>query len=78
MAKEPRIDWSRCPLIETNIHVHGGAPVLRSTRMPVSAIVDNFEYGLTASEISDQFEISQDLVEAILDYAMSHSVAHPV
>jgi uncharacterized protein (DUF433 family) len=58
--------------------VQSGAPVLRGTRMPVGAILDNFEYGLSAAEISEQFEVPQDQVQAILMYAKSHRVAHPV
>ena len=78
MAKEEKIDWSRCPLVEVNPRVHSGAPVLRGTRMPVDAIIDNFDYGVTVAEISEQFEIPQDCIEAILSYAKGHRLAHPV
>jgi uncharacterized protein (DUF433 family) len=78
MPTAEQIDWSRCPLVEVNPNVQSGAPVLRGTRMPVSAIVDNFDYGLSVAEISEQFEIPQDRVQAILTYAKSHRVAHPV
>jgi uncharacterized protein (DUF433 family) len=78
MADEERIDWSQCPLVEINPRVQSGAPVLRGTRMPVSAIVDNFDSGLSVAEISEQFELPQDRVQAILAYAKSHRVAHPV
>jgi len=46
--------------------------------MPVNAIVDNFDYGLSVAEIAEQFEVPQDCVQAILTYAKSHRVAHPV
>jgi uncharacterized protein (DUF433 family) len=75
---EERIDWSQCPLVEVNPRVQSGAPVLRGTRMPVNAIVDNFDYGLSVAEISEQFEVPRDQVQAILMYAKSHRVAHPV
>lgn len=78
MAAEEQIDWSECPLVEVNPRVLSGAPVLRGTRMPVNAIVDNFDYGVSAAEISEQFEIPQDRIQAILAYATSHRVAHPV
>jgi uncharacterized protein (DUF433 family) len=71
MAAEEQIDWSQCPLVEVNPHVQGGAPVLRGTRMPANAIVDNFDYGVSVAEISEQFEVPQDRVEAILTYAKS-------
>jgi uncharacterized protein (DUF433 family) len=65
-------------LVEVNPRVHSGAPVLRGTRMPVDAIIDNFDYGVTVAEISEQFEIPQDCIEAILFYAKGHRLAHPV
>ena len=78
MAGEGQIDWSQCPLVEVNPRVQSGAPVLRGTRMPVNAIVDNFDYGLSVAEISEQFEVPEDRIQAILTYAKSHRVAHPV
>jgi uncharacterized protein (DUF433 family) len=76
MAVKERIDWSACALVEVKPGVHSGAPVLRGTRMPADAIVDNFDYGLNAEEIAAQFELAPDLVEAILTYAKSHRIAH--
>ena len=78
VSNEETIDWSECPLVEIKAEVHSGAPVLRGTRMPASAIVDNFDYGLSVAEIAEQFEISPGSVEAILTYAKSHRIAHPV
>ena len=78
MAVAAQIDWSQCSLVEVNPNVHSGAPVLRGTRMPVSAIVDNFDFGVSVAEISEQFEIPQDRVQEVLTYAKSHRVAHPV
>jgi uncharacterized protein (DUF433 family) len=78
MVTKEIIDWSECPLVEINPEVQSSAPVLRGTRMPVSAIVDNFDYGVSVAEIAEQFEVPQDRIEAILAYAKSHRVAHPV
>ena len=44
--------------------------------MPVGAIVDNFDYGVSVAEIAEQFEVPAERVEAILTYAKSHRVAH--
>jgi uncharacterized protein (DUF433 family) len=52
--------------------------VLRGTRMPVSAIVENYDYGVSVEEIAEQFEIPPDRIKAILAYAKCHRVAHPV
>ena len=78
MAAQEKIDWSGCQLVEVKPGVLSGAPVLRGTRMPVDAIVDNFDYGVSVAEIAEQFEVPSDSVEAILAYAKSHRVAHPV
>jgi uncharacterized protein (DUF433 family) len=78
MATEGKIDWSECPLVEIKQGVQSGAPVLRGTRMPVGPIVDNFDYGVSVLEIAEQFELPPDHIEAIVAYAHSHRVAHPV
>jgi uncharacterized protein (DUF433 family) len=78
MPSKEQIDWSECPLVEVKPGVQSGAPVLCGTRMPVNAIVDNFDYGVSVAEIAEQFEIPADRVEAIVTYARSHRVAHPV
>ncbi len=78
MATKKKIDWSECPLVETKPGVQSGVPVLRGTRMAVDTIVDNLDYGVSAAEIAEQFDVPTDRVEAILAYAKSHRVAHPV
>jgi uncharacterized protein (DUF433 family) len=78
MAAQGKIDWSDCPLVEIKPGVQSGAPVLRGTRMPVEAIVDNFDYGVSVADIAEQFEIPANRIEAIVAYAQRHRVAHPV
>ena len=75
---QDKIDWSECPFVEIKPAVQSGAPVLRGTRMPVNAIADNYDYGVSVAEIAEQFEVPPDRIEAILAYAKSHRVAHPV
>ena len=77
MSAAKKIDWSECPLVEVNPKIQSGSPVLRGTRLPVSAIVDNFDYGLSVAEIAEQFVVSQDQVQSILAYADGHHIAHP-
>ena len=69
MAAMETIDWSECPFVEVKPEVQSRARVLRGTRMPVNAIIDNFDYGLSAGEIAEQFEIPREQVDAILSYA---------
>ncbi len=78
MSPLENVDWSECPLVEIKLGVQSGAPVVRGTRLPVSAVVANFEYGVSVAEISEQFEVPQESIQAIVTYAKSHRVAHPV
>ena len=65
MSVQEKIDWSECPLVEIKPGVQSGASVLRGTRMPTNAIVDNFDYGMSVSEIAEQLELPPDRVRAI-------------
>jgi uncharacterized protein (DUF433 family) len=78
MVTEEEIDWLECPLTEVKPGVQSGVPVLRGTRLPVSAIVDNYDYGVSVAEIAEQFEIPTDRIEAILSYARNHRIARRV
>jgi uncharacterized protein (DUF433 family) len=78
MAVHDKVDWSECPLVEVKPGVLNGVPVLRGTRMPVDAIIDNFDYGVSVAEIAEQFELPPDRIEAILAYSQSHRVAYPL
>lgn len=78
MTPREEIDWSECPLVEVKPGVQSGSPVVRGTRLPVSAVVANFEYGVSIAEISEQFEVPQECISTIVTYAQSHRVAHPV
>lgn len=78
MAPAEQIDWSQTPLVETNPRVQSGAPVLLGTRLPVSAIIENFDDGMSAAEIAEQFQMPQERVDAILAHAKSHRIARRV
>ena len=75
MAAQEKVDWSQCPFVEADPQIHSGAPVLRGTRMPVNVIVDNFDYGSSVAEITEQFDVSEDEIVAVLEYAKSHRIA---
>ena len=72
MLASAEVDWPDCPLVEIKPRVQGGVPVLRGTRMPVEPIIGNFEYGVSAGEIAQQFELPLERVEAVLLYVRSH------
>jgi uncharacterized protein (DUF433 family) len=55
-----------------------GAWVFRDTRMPISAVFLNLAAGATIDEIVEQFDISREEIEAVLEFAAHSSEAAPV
>jgi uncharacterized protein (DUF433 family) len=55
-----------------------GAWVFRGTRIPVAAVFENLEDGLTVNEIVEMFDaLKQEQVKAVLDFAaQSLSASH--
>jgi uncharacterized protein (DUF433 family) len=76
MATNEEIDWSQCSFVEINPQIQSGAPVLSGTRMPVNTIVDNFDDGLSLAEIMEQFEVSEEAILAVLEYAKNHRISN--
>jgi uncharacterized protein (DUF433 family) len=46
-----RIDWRQCPDVESKPEIMSGAPVVRGTRVPAQAVIDNADDGYTAEQI---------------------------
>jgi uncharacterized protein (DUF433 family) len=64
------LDWSQCPAVESVPGKLNGAWVFRGTRVPVSAVFENLEDGLTINEIVQMFDgLSKDLVVTVLEFA---------
>jgi uncharacterized protein (DUF433 family) len=64
------LDWSKCPAVESVPGKLSGAWVFRGTRVPVSAVFENLEDGLTIDEIVQMFDgLSKDLVVTVLEFA---------
>ena len=72
------LDWSQCPVVESVPGRLGGAWVFRDTRMPVSAVFENFEAGATVDEIAEWFDISKEQVIEVLKFAARSVAAPPV
>jgi len=70
------LDWSQCPAAESVPGKLSGAWVLRDTRMPISVIFENLEYGSTIDEIIENFSVTREQVQAVLDFA-ARSAAPP-
>jgi uncharacterized protein (DUF433 family) len=64
------LDWSKCPAVESVPGKVSGAWVFRGTRMPVAAVFENLEDGLTIDEIAEMFDgLTREQVQAVLDFA---------
>lgn len=64
------LDWSQCPVVESVPGKVSGAWVFRGTRIPVAAVFENLEDGLTVNDIVAMFDgLKQEQVKAVLDFA---------
>jgi len=71
------LDWSKCAAVESVPGKVSGAWVFRGTRMPVAAIFENLEDGMSIEEIMEQFDVTREQVTAVLDFA-ARSLEAPV
>lgn len=71
------LDWSQCGAVESVPGRLGGAWVFRDTRMPVSAVFENLEAGATVDEIVDQFDLTREQIQAVLEFAARSLDAPP-
>jgi uncharacterized protein (DUF433 family) len=65
----PTLDWSKCSAVESVPGKRSGAWVFRGTRMPVSAVFENLEAGSSIEEIIEQFHVTREQVQAVLEFA---------
>jgi uncharacterized protein (DUF433 family) len=64
------IDWSKCEDVESVPDRQAGAWVIKGTRVPAQAVVDNAKAGCTAEEIATEiFELPLARVRNVLRYA---------
>lgn len=71
------LDWSNCPVVESVPGRLSGAWVFRNTRMPVSAVFENLEAGATVDEIIEQFDVTREQINAVLEFAARSLDAAP-
>ena len=63
------LDWSQCPIVESVPGRLSGAWLLRDTRMPVSVIFENLEYGSSIEEIIENYGVTREQIQSVLDFA---------
>lgn len=73
------MDWSKFDLAMTDPHYLHGVPVFRDEpRMPVQAVLDNLDDGMSPDAIAKAYQIDLHLVIAVIQFAESQRLAHPV
>ncbi|BDC50932.1 hypothetical protein F183_A32480 [Bryobacterales bacterium F-183] len=78
MTSPSLLDWSQCAAVESVPGRLGGAWVLRDTRMPISAIFENLEHGSNIEEIMDNFDLTREQVQAVLEFVARSAQAPEV
>ncbi len=71
------LDWSQCADVESIPGKVGGAWVFRGTRPPVATIFENLEDGMTIDELMEQFDVTREQINAVLEFA-ARSLDTPV
>jgi uncharacterized protein (DUF433 family) len=72
------LDWSQCPAVESVPGKVSGAWVFRGTRMPVQAVFENLEAGMSLEEITEVFDVTPEEVRAVLRFARESLAKAPV
>ena len=65
----PSLDWSQCSAVESIPGKVSGAWVFKGTRTPVAIVFENLQDGMTIDELIEQFPVTREQVEAVLEYA---------
>jgi uncharacterized protein (DUF433 family) len=61
------LDWSQCPAVESIPGKVSGAWVFKGTRLPVATVIENLE-DLSVDEVIEQFDVTREQIEAVLDF----------
>ena len=72
------LDWSQCPAVESVADRRSGAWVFRGTRMPVATAFENLEVGSSIEEIIEQYDVTREQIQAVLEFAARSLDAPPV
>ena len=72
------LDWSQCPAVESVPGKVSGAWVFKDTRLPVATIFENLEAGSPIEEIMDNYRVSREQINAVLEFAARSLQTPPV
>ena len=63
------LDWSQCPAVESVPDRRSGEWVFRDTRMPAAAVFENLKVGSSIQEIIEQYDVTWEQIQAVLEFA---------
>jgi uncharacterized protein (DUF433 family) len=63
------LDWSQCSAVESIPGKVSGAWVFKDTRLPVATIFENLEAGSPIEEIMENYRVSREQINAVLEFA---------
>ncbi len=72
------LDWSQCPAVESVPGRRSGAWVFKDTRMPVATVFENLEVGSSIEEMIEQYDVTREQMQAVLEFAARSLDAPPV
>ena len=52
--------------------------MLRDTRMPISVIFENFLYGASIEEIMENYKVTREQIQTVLEFAARSAAPSPV
>ncbi len=73
------MDWKLCPDVESTPDVMSGAFVVRGTRVPVQAVLDNAEDGYTAEQIAGEIYhgLPVEPTRRVIEFAVRAGIVTP-
>jgi len=71
------LDWSQCPAVESISGKVSGAWVFKGSRLPISVVFENLEYGSSIEEIMENYRVTREQIQVVLEFA-ARSAAPPV
>jgi uncharacterized protein (DUF433 family) len=70
MPTPSHLDWADCPAVEQDPQRVSGAWVFRSTRIPVAALFQNLEDGVSLAEFVEIFQgVTNAQAQLVLEHA---------
>ena len=69
------IEWSNCPEVESSADRVSGAWVFVGSRVPLAALCENLEDGVSVKEFTELFPgVRLAQARAVLEFAAKHSL----